>query len=447
MERNIHIDEFDEFLKKKADEYKMYPSDRVWNNINRSVHTRFKWTYISLTLLFLFGSVVYVERFHDASLINNNRLAMEMNSPDRMMSSFSMHSAANNVNPPSALSLDTGYDGEKDAITLEPEKKLSVNRLPASHLLNTLTEETLEEENYSDEGAVAVTNNEQMPAVHYPVSPIDKQPDSDLIKEEENGEQNVKKVLWGGEVFRKSRFEWQLFLSPTVSYRRLTSGLSEIKEVFRGVPYSTTNESNSVNNMVTHKPAIGAEVGANLIYKLSDHFILRTGLQLNYSRYQLRAFPAKPELTTLAVLEKPTGISDSINAVSTLQNFSGSGSSWFDNEFYQVSMPVGFEWGVLGNSYFQWNIAASAQPVFNFANNAYLLSTDFRRYAQDPSLIRKWNLNAGIETYVSYNMGSFRWQAGPQFRYQLMSSYKSEYPVKEYLMDFGFKIGVTKTIR
>src|SRR5690606_38581476 len=120
MERNIHIDEFDEFLKKKADEYKMYPSDRVWNNINRSVHTRFKWTYISLTLLFLFGSVVYVERFHDASLINNNRLAMEMNSPDRMMSSFSMHSAANNVNPPSALSLDTGYDGEKDAITLEP---------------------------------------------------------------------------------------------------------------------------------------------------------------------------------------------------------------------------------------------------------------------------------------------------------------------------------------
>lgn len=445
MERNMHIDEFDDFLKKKADEYKMYPSDRVWNNINRSVHTRYKWTYISLTLLFLFGSVIYVERFHDTSLKNNNRLAMEVNSP-QMVRSYSGQSIASNVNPPSALSLDNGYNEETGATVLEPEKKLSVNRVPASQLLNVLTEEPLQEDNYSDDSAVAVTNSGQMQAV-FPLSLVHQQHDADVVVEEETGEQNVKKVLWGGEVFRKSRFEWQLFFSPTVSYRRMTSGLSEIKEVFRGIPYSTTDESNSVNNMVTHKPAIGAEVGANLIYKLSDHFILRTGLQLNYSRYQLRAFPAKPELTTLAVLEKPTGVTDSINVISTLQNFSGSGSSWFDNEYYQVSMPVGFEWGVLGNSDFQWNIAASAQPVFNFANNVYLLSTDFRRYGQDPSLIRKWNLNAGVETYVSYNMGSLKWQAGPQFRYQLMSSYKSEYPVKEYLMDFGFKIGVTKTIR
>jgi hypothetical protein len=167
---------------------------------------------------------------------------------------------------------------------------------------------------------------------------------------------------------------------------------------------------------------------------------------LNYSRYQLRAFPTKPEQTTLAVISKPEG-ADSINVISTLQNFSGSGSSWLNNEYFQVSLPVGFEWGVLGNSTLKWNIAASAQPVYNFANNVYLLSTDFSRYGQDPSLIRKWNINAGVETYVSYNMGAFKWQAGPQLRYQLLSSYKNQYPVKEYLVDFGFKIGVTKTLR
>ena len=211
-------------------------------------------------------------------------------------------------------------------------------------------------------------------------------------------------------------------------------------------PTIPRQKSTSVDNLVTHKPAVGAEVGANVIYKLTDNFILRAGLQLNYSRYQLRAYASKPEQTTLAVVSNPLG-TDSINVISTLQNLNGNGSSWFNNEYFQVSLPVGFEWGVLGNSTLKWNIAASAQPVYNFANNVYLLSTDFKRYGQEPSLIRKWNINAGVETYVSYNMGSFKWQAGPQLRYQLMSSYKSEYPVKEYLVDFGFKIGVTKTIR
>ncbi len=254
----------------------------------------------------------------------------------------------------------------------------------------------------------------------------------------------VKKVLWGGEAFKKSKFEWQLFLSPTLSYRKLTSSTNEITYVYRGVPYDNVEKSTPVNNLVTHKPAIGAEAGANLIYKVSNSFLIRAGVQLNYSRYQLRAFPTKPELTTLAVTDNG---SDSINVISTLQNFSGAGSSWLNNEYFQVSMPVGFELGLMGNSTLKWNIAASAQPVYNFANNVYLLSTDFKRYGQDQALVRKWNINAGLETYVSYNMGSFKWQAGPQLRYQLMSSYKDPYPVKEYLVDFGFKIGVTKTIR
>jgi hypothetical protein len=56
-------------------------------------------------------------------------------------------------------------------------------------------------------------------------------------------------------------------------------------------------------------------------------------------------------------------------------------------------------------------------------------------------------VNAGVEAYVGYNTGTVRWQLGPQFRYQLLSTYENKYPIKEYLMEYGFKIGVTKTIR
>jgi hypothetical protein len=259
-------------------------------------------------------------------------------------------------------------------------------------------------------------------------------------------EEPVRKVLWKGEAFKKSKFKWQISFSPTVSYRKLTSGLSQVTDIFRGVPYSNVQGNTSVNSLVTQKPAIGAEVGANLVYKLSDNFVIKGGLQFNYSRYQLKAYSSKPQIATVA-LDNNRGGTDSLSFISTMENHEGRGSSWYNNEYLQISLPVGFEWSVLGNSNFKWNIGASAQPVYNFANNVYLLSTDFKHYVQDPSLIRKWNINAAMETFISYDMGSFKWQIGPQLRYQLMSSYRSEYPIKEHMVDVGFKIGITKTLK
>jgi hypothetical protein len=36
---------------------------------------------------------------------------------------------------------------------------------------------------------------------------------------------------------------------------------------------------------------------------------------------------------------------------------------------------------------------------------------------------------------------------GPQMRYQLLSSYKEDYPIREHLVDYGFKIGIQKTLK
>ena len=440
MERNIHIDEFEEFLKEKADQYKMYPSDKAWSNIHRSLHPRKKWPYISLTLLLLLGTAVFVD-------YNTYNLVVPVN---KVLTFNNAHFQKNNLPPvssavlnrsglPPEVALPNGDDNAQTTPLLSSSIKKAIT--PSKPLLTGNTDDS-----YANNEDIEITSWETL-SVHSDAADIIIKPKTTTtIAEDNDDDKKIKKVLWGGEVFKKSKFEWQLFFSPTISYRKLTSGISDVTDVFRGVPYSTVQKNTEINSLVTHKPAIGAEVGANLVYKVSNNFLLRAGVQLNYSRYQLRAYASKPEQATLAVVSNPLG-TDSINVISTLQNFSGSGSSWFNNEYFQVSLPVGFEWGVLGNSTLRWNIAASAQPVYNFANNVYLLSTDFKRYGQDPSLIRKWNINAGIETYVSYNMGSFKWQAGPQLRYQLMSSYKSQYPVKEYLVDFGFKIGVTKSLR
>src|SRR5689334_8274988 len=62
MERNIYMDdEFEKFLKEKADQYKLYPSDKAWANIQRSLRPKREWPYITLTLLLLLGTSVIVD--------------------------------------------------------------------------------------------------------------------------------------------------------------------------------------------------------------------------------------------------------------------------------------------------------------------------------------------------------------------------------------------------
>ncbi len=446
MERNIHLDEFENYLKEKTDQYKMYPSDKLWDNINRSVHPRKKWPYISLTALVLLGTVFFVDHQYYSP-----------HNPNRQFSGRETDIKKTEQKViPQWRTINNNLSEYSNPKNFEGESKYTPDEPSAAKITVTLPEKTSLIAQVAGKGEDIISKSQSPNAFTDSESTVTNINSSENNKSEvaqllttnnpENREAETKKVLWGGEPFQKSKFEWQLFFSPTISYRKLTSGVDQISEVFRGIPYSTVEEAHSVSELVTHRPAAGAEIGANLTYKLADNFLLRGGLQLNYSRYQLKAFVAKPEETTLAVIAKPTG-PDSINVISTLQNYSGRGASWFNNEYLQISMPIGFEWGVVGNSVLRWNIAASAQPVYNFANNVYLLSTDFTRYGQDPSLIRKWNINAGVETYVSYQMGSFKWQAGPQLRYQLMSSYKSQYPIREYLVDFGFKIGVTKTLK
>src|SRR5690606_6049219 len=66
-------DEFEEFLKGKADQHKMYPSDKVWNSINRKLHPRRKW-YLAGILLLLTGLGYYTAQEvlnSDADLIAN----------------------------------------------------------------------------------------------------------------------------------------------------------------------------------------------------------------------------------------------------------------------------------------------------------------------------------------------------------------------------------------
>lgn len=198
-----------------------------------------------------------------------------------------------------------------------------------------------------------------------------------------------------------------------------------------------------VNNLVKHKPAMGLEFGFEGRYHVNKTFSLKTGLQFNINRYDIKAYSHPTEIATVA-LSSGYGI-DSLAGLSNYRNFSNNAPApnWLENFYFQVAVPVGAEIILSDKKNFQWGISGTIQPTYVIGDRAYVISSDYKNYAKFPDLMRRWNLSTGIGTFVSYSTGRIQWQAGPHLRYQHLSSFVSELTVKENLFAIGLKVGAT----
>jgi len=143
-----------------------------------------------------------------------------------------------------------------------------------------------------------------------------------------------------------------------------------------------------------------------------------------------------------------TGIGHSeVNAYSTLRTMSGFSRTTIRNRHTMISIPVGAEVSLYDKRDIQFNVAGSIQPTFMVNNRSYMISSDLKNYAQAPTLYRNFNLNSALEAFISVKKGNTKYNFGPQVRYQLMSSFQKEYPISEHLLEYGFKVGMTRTIQ
>jgi len=238
----------------------------------------------------------------------------------------------------------------------------------------------------------------------------------------------------------------QIYFSPTVNYRKLSGSSNFPSSELKHIPLSP-NIMGDVDQYVKHKPALGFEIGANMLYRSTKRLTFKAGLQFNYSRYNIQAYESLPEVATIALSNNFAFQADTISTLSNIRNLSGYEQEQLSNQYFQISAPIGLEFRLIGNDNLQLNVAGTLQPTYLLNANSYLITTDYKNYMREPSLVRRWNLNGGLEAYISYNTGTVRWQVGPQFRYQFLSSYSRKYPIKEQLMEYGIKIGVSKLIQ
>ena len=438
MERNFN-NEFERFLKENADQYRMYPSAKVWSGVYNALHTRRKWFGLGIILLLLTGSLVTVlvtRSPKETGLSVNRPVTTEKRlAPHSQIAPAGKHIVENKFPINSSL-----------AATTENRQVISNNIFygtPGNDL--TTDENTL----HFNEPA---TNSEPLA-----IDITDELTDQDFINNARSQkistyprkftasnpfDWTIESVLNSFRPPKHKRFAFQLNFTPTISYRKLSANKAFLRSANQqaNAPFSFA-ALYDVNSAVTHKPDIGLELGFTEKYSLASNFRVKAGLQFNVNRYDIKAFNYQNEFTTIA-LKTNAGV-DSVLTTSSHRNFSGYKSDWLQNFYFEISAPVGIEIDIAGDDRVQFGVAGTIQPTYILGDRAYLLSTDYKNYAEVPWLIRRWNISTGLETFVSYSTGKMKWQVGPQIRYQLLSSFVEKYPVKENLFDFGLKVGVS----
>jgi hypothetical protein len=467
MERNFYNDDFEHLIKQKADQYKMYPSERVWKGVYGSLHSRKRWYWLGLGFVLLLSGVSY---YAIEELVSPSPAAV-ITKAEQPLAQEKKKDEDNKLNVPFFPS--TFKSGSKTNLPVESVATTANNEQEPVELVNLIVEETdarqpqarlwetlkgnqelifssvLAQENASLADGLIAKNEVASKLESKPMIIVTPR------LEDEEAAKDAKRINWLQEYAvydltppKLKRLSWQLSFSPTVNYRKMVGNKQNgIGADAKNIPIAIDIEGEP-DNLLNHTPAIGFEMGSSALYAVNKLITFKAGLQFNYSRYNIEAYSSNSTDRATIALNNFYGYSvDSITTYTRFRNFGGNEIEALHNQYFQFSVPIGMEIRLLGNKKLQLHVAGTVQPTYLLNRDSYLITTDYKNYTREPQLIRKWNVNAGAEAFVSYRTGMVRWQVGPQFRYQVFSSYVKEYPIKEYLKEYGLKLAVSTTIR
>lgn len=448
MERNYYREGFESFLREKSDEYKLYPSEKVWNNIHQKMHPKRKWPYLAAALLLLgigVGTKWMIDDLNPQPISSTENKAPQRDIYSELNKTADENETLGTMprlvfSNPSAITEKKSI--EKNMLYAVPAaEEISTNIVVESTISNPVV--PLQQSSGIEMKEPTLYNQVNL----NPFTSITASPSQSIESiNQQSGASKFDQLLTEiGKVKKKT--SWQLYFSPTMSYRKLTGQASKSSYSYSGFAYSANlGFPTDVNDAVTHKPSIGFELGTAFIYPITKSFRIKAGMQFNFNNYEIEAYSYIPEMAPYGA-NGPGNFAQPINTVSYYRNFNGFDKTWLKNSQFMISMPLGVELKVIGNKKVNFNIASTIQPTYVINNRSFLVSTNLKNYAQEPSLYRKWNVSTGAEAFLSINTGTVNWVLGPQFRYQILSSYKDKYPIKENLLDYGFKIGVNKTLK
>ncbi len=482
----MNQDELEQFLQDEVKQHRMYPSDHIWRNIRTELHGYKAWpalTFISLFIITaLTVSTLLSNHPHEQPVLRTvvpysiTEEAVQPVSPIAAVSRTQNRNyfekitdvqvteqAFAELNSVLATNRSQNTDLMLDIVLQPlPNNRLADGKIPVTPTILHTNEQAISQ---SMIPSAAVFTKEETPTVTVDTKQQATTVTDNSVTEEKQNEEPVAKEIFPAtdesaktvatafvKPRNKSRLGFQFYITPSTSYRKLSD--EKVREVIQPAVAAASQQPNvpltgsngDVNNVVRHRPAIGFEVGMGITYSLGPRITFKTGLQLNVRQYHIETFQSLTNEQASVSLINFRGV-ETISLYSPYNNNTGYKETELDNKVYQISVPMGLQWDVIKGKSLGFSAEASVQPTMMLNNNTYLLSTDYKHYADGNQFMRKWNINTSVGLNLSYKAGSTSWQIGPQIRYQHLPTYSNAYPITEHLLDYGVRIGFTKQLK
>jgi hypothetical protein len=446
-ERNIYNEEFERQLKDKADQFKMYPSDRVWNEVHSSLHTRKRRFVVGMS--FLIGGILFLAGTQLISPDHNNHpksISTKVNTTvkpaaSRVLPDFTVGNfeAAPLNNPADHHGSDASQSGTNSFILrpVTPSDKSVADAQESWIEKNTIRAKPVEQI-VSRKPETTVSTNDLMESMQSVLN----NPAPNIVASEMIAEKPVNQLSHN----HSDRYSWEFYITPTINTHYLNGiNYRTMAQALPTAPIMVVHIAN-VNGFVDNTPVLGYNVGGNILYRISKNISLKAGLEFSFSRYYINTYNSNPGQSSATLSSYFGYVADSLISMSNGSSTINKNPDRFQNRYYQLSIPLGVDMKVISSGKFQVHLGATVQPSYLLNTDAYVLSNDFSSYTKDADAFRRWNLIAGAEAYISYGVGKIRWEIGPQVRYQIFSSYKNSYPLQENMLNYGIRIGISKSI-
>ncbi len=453
-----HRDEFEQFIADEVNRHEMFASDAVWAKINKQVQTPKSWPALTIIafLIIVSLSIATALNYPPDNILAKIQYNDSVIFAQQKQQQAIIKAASKNDNLEKRIAVEVIT--AKTFSDIEKRNKASVPVTTTSSLPEIVAKKSVDPSIIVRQQTTQKNLLQQLVVINIAKAAPEVIIADDIVlkkfvadsaetktesdKETERATDNKYKDFYASLLRKKlkpriNRWSYEIYATPSQSFRNLSD--DKIRDA-----YTASQTTNSLDNAVKHKPALGLEAGFAIMYNLTNHLKFKAGIQFNARQYYIDAYKTYG-IATVTIIQN-----NRIDSLSFYSRYGSVGSSYaetkLDNRLYQVSIPLGFQWDALQTKRFGVSIGGTIQPTFTLNKNVYLISTDYKYYANGESFFRKWNINTAVDINFSYQFNKAKLYIGPQVRYQHLPTYTDAYPIKEYRLDYGIKIGIIKPL-
>lgn len=465
-------DAFEQFLTDETDKHQMFASDAVWANISKRVQKEKSWPALTIVAFFIIvglsvatilnyppDNILAKVHYNDSVQIAHQKEADAIIASKAKDDDLESRISSQKITAKTFAEIEKHQQAVALAANMQAVTVIDVQAKPEAAVTEKVRKPLAVKENVLANNGLPFAKEEKLPLnTATTTDDVATTTNTGVEKnDDKTGENNANEgvtdnvykdyfaALLKKKATRKSiRWTYDIYATPSKSYRNLEDDKVRDQYATTSIPNAISNSSTTtLGNAVKHKPALGLEAGVAVGYNLTNRLAIKAGVQFNIRQYYIDAYQTFG-IATIAIVQN-----NRLDSLSFYTRFGSAGSSYtetkLDNRLYQLSLPLGVEWTALQGKKLGLSVGASVQPTFTLNKNVYLISTDYKYYANGASFFRKWNVNTAVNLNFSYkiNNGS-KLYFGPQVRYQHLPTYNDAYPIKEHRLDYGVKIGFIK---